>query len=1233
MRTRHRLPSRGNKNIQAAWAMLTLSTIAGTASAQTPLACDTEVNGMISTPTEVDSFSFAVAADEIVGITVAKTTPSGLAFSPAWRLVDFNGSAASSCGFLSTARHLDCGPLDAAGSPYRIEISDNGENDTGSYSVYYQRLTDAQSCDQTALTCDVPTTGQIDNPLDTDLFSIAVADNEIISVTVLKGSPTGVDFQPAWRLLKSDGALADDCGNVSSAPQRDCGPLPASGSPYRVELSDQGGNDTGAYRVRFSRSTASAACEQTPIVCDLPLAGQISPVSDSDLFSFSVVEGETVAVQVVKSAPAGLNFAPSWRLIAGDGDRADACSGFTTATLQNCGPLPVAGNPYRIEVTDTNNDDTGAYNVRLQRITAGQACEVSPLTCDVPSAGQINNPLDSDLFSLTVSTTEQISVQVIPGTPSGLNFRPAWRLLDAAGAGAGGCGLLSTAATRACGPLEPGGSPYSIEVFDQSTDDTGAYQLRFQRLTQSAACESAPLVCDVPASGAIDSPLDTDLWSFTAVDGERIALTAVANVGEPAQFSPSWRLLNADGSTASACGSFSTGASRDCGPLLAANSPYQVEVIDQNADAAGNYTLHLQRITAAAACEGDEITCDVVLDSTIDSPLDSDLLRLTVDEGESIRVSVKTGDSAGANFTPQWRMLAGNGQLAPDCSSFTALATDCGPLPAAGNPYQIEIIDRDRNDTGDFLAHVQRLTATSACDETAIACDDVVDGAIDHPLDSDLFTFDVSENEFFTVTVRKSETASETFTPAWRLIDAAGNAASDCGFFSGTLRSDCGPFAAAGSPYRIEVIDQGQDATGDYRVHLQRITSTTACDAETLPCDTTVADTIDSAIESDLWSFPVQEGEVVRIVIGADGTPPENFLPNWRLLANSGDLAPACSFPTGGSVECGPLPAAGSPYTIEVLDQNSDAAGAYVLNLQRLTSAAACDQTPLSCNSDTAGAFESPLDSDLYSFSVSEGTTIRVSMSSGDLGNTDLTPAWRLLAGSGAPAPACGNFSTSNSLACGPLPAAGNPYRIELAEQGWNATGPYNIKWEVQGGPCPASQTMLTQAKSRRTHGGSGTFDLDLPLSGTPAIEPRSDVGDPKVVLLFSEPPVATDGSIGCGDEIVVTNGSCDGIATNGNALIVDVTPNANTCVSVAVNGLVDFAGDDNVSFIRNVGNVNNDGTINVLDLQQIKNRLLQPVSAATFLYDVNVSGGSINILDLQASKNNFFNANASPCP
>lgn len=152
---------------------------------------------------------------------------------------------------------------------------------------------------------------------------------------------------------------------------------------------------------------------------------------------------------------------------------------------------------------------------------------------------------------------------------------------------------------------------------------------------------------------------------------------------------------------------------------------------------------------------------------------------------------------------------------------------------------------------------------------------------------------------------------------------------------------------------------------------------------------------------------------------------------------------------------------------------------------------------------------------------------------------------------------------------------------------------------------CPIS------VASRRTHGGSEAYDITLP--GT---EPRNaDNGSPQVVFTYANAPADP----GCGG-VTIVNGDCLGTSVDGNELIVDVFYEANTCVTISV----DADGCDPEMLLAHQGNVNGDADVNVIDLQDVKNVVFQPVDGNNYMKDVNCDG-SLNVIDLQETKNNVF--------
>ena len=172
---------------------------------------------------------------------------------------------------------------------------------------------------------------------------------------------------------------------------------------------------------------------------------------------------------------------------------------------------------------------------------------------------------------------------------------------------------------------------------------------------------------------------------------------------------------------------------------------------------------------------------------------------------------------------------------------------------------------------------------------------------------------------------------------------------------------------------------------------------------------------------------------------------------------------------------------------------------------------------------------------------------------------------------------------------------------------------------------------LLLAAVSRKTQ-GAGTFDLNLNLNGTPSatVEPRIS-GPTQLVFTFNKAMAAADGTLDA-TEFTLTNATF----VSANIVTSNLTLNLTSVVdqskvTVVMNGLTDLAGNllsgTNAVLVRSLyGDVNQSGTVNGVDLQQVKNNLLTTLTPANFLCDVNCSG-TINAVDLQQIKNNLLHS------
>jgi hypothetical protein len=450
------------------------------------------------------------------------------------------------------------------------------------------------------------------------------------------------------------------------------------------------------------------------------------------------------------------------------------------------------------------------------------------------------------------------------------------------------------------------------------------------------------------------------------------------------------------------------------------------------------------------------LECDVPIDGNIGSASENDFLCFCVGESDMVRITLTERPGSGSNFNPEWRLLDNAGNAPTSCGTFSTLfAQDCGPLPAAGSPYQLHVHDNGQNDTGFYSASVRNLTAASACEDVSLGCE-VLAGTIHHVADGDLLSFNVVDGETLRVTVVETTGSGAGFNPRWRLIDAAGRPArGPCGAFMNAPSVDCGPLSELGNPYRLDIEDDSSNDIGSYHAQILRSAPTAGCETP-IACDTTVEETITPVGDGDRFSFRVAGSEIVRISV-AERSGGAGFVANWRVVDGAGAPAPSCGSATAAeSAECRFLPAAGNPYRIEVEDNAHSDIGDYDLHLQRLTAVRACDDQPLACGVALEASIDPALDTDLLSFVVAEGQNVRIEVVELAGSGVNFTPSWRLLDGAGLPMPpTCDGFSATTTRDCSSLDAARNPYRVEVEDSGRNDIGNYKVTMTYIGG-CPS---------------------------------------------------------------------------------------------------------------------------------------------------------------------------------
>jgi uncharacterized MnhB-related membrane protein len=167
--------------------------------------------------------------------------------------------------------------------------------------------------------------------------------------------------------------------------------------------------------------------------------------------------------------------------------------------------------------------------------------------------------------------------------------------------------------------------------------------------------------------------------------------------------------------------------------------------------------------------------------------------------------------------------------------------------------------------------------------------------------------------------------------------------------------------------------------------------------------------------------------------------------------------------------------------------------------------------------------------------------------------------------------------------------------------------------FEVQ--PAPMAQSAV----SRKTHGAAGTFDINMPLTGTSGIECRSGgaTNDYQMIINFMTTVTVGSASVTSG------TGSVSSFSVSGSQVTVNLTGVTNVQrITVTLMNVNDgtHMGNVTVSMGVLVGDVNGNALVNASDVSLTKSQVGVAVSGSNFREDVNANG-LINSVDVALVK------------
>jgi hypothetical protein len=172
-----------------------------------------------------------------------------------------------------------------------------------------------------------------------------------------------------------------------------------------------------------------------------------------------------------------------------------------------------------------------------------------------------------------------------------------------------------------------------------------------------------------------------------------------------------------------------------------------------------------------------------------------------------------------------------------------------------------------------------------------------------------------------------------------------------------------------------------------------------------------------------------------------------------------------------------------------------------------------------------------------------------------------------------------------------------------------------NVSWKTRIANFTISQaTQLVSAVSRLTHGGAGTFDIDMPITGTTGVEDRQS-STYNIILTFNGPITSATTSVTSG------TGTAGSPVFSGNTVTVPLTGLTDSEVITLTLSNINGTGSSasvNLGFL--VGDSTADRVVNGNDVSQAKSRSGQTAGAGNFRSDLNLDG-TVNANDASLTK------------
>src|SRR5438094_604516 len=396
---------------------------------------------------------------------------------------------------------------------------------------------------------------------DLDQWSFTATQGDYIALSMGEVAPVSAGFRPR-SLLDALPILLLATSSAGASAVQVATNAPTTGT-YTVIVGTNDGfgrnEDTGSYLLTLAKGPGAFATstgdEGGPLTNGATQAGTIY-LGDLDQWSFTATQGDYIALSMGEVAPVSAGFRPWIRLVSPTGVLL-ATSSAGASAVQVATNAPTTGTYTVIVGTNDGfgrNEDTGSYLLTLAKgpgaFATSSGDEGGALTNGATQAGTIYLG-DLDQWSFTATQGDYLALSLPEVAPVSGGFQPWIRLVSPTGVLLGnsiGASAVQIAATA------PTTGTYTVIVGTNDgfgrNNDAGSYLLTLAKgpgaFETSTGDEGGALTNGATQAGTIYLG-DLDQWSFTATQGDYIALSMGEVAPVTAGFQPWIRLVSPTG--------------------------------------------------------------------------------------------------------------------------------------------------------------------------------------------------------------------------------------------------------------------------------------------------------------------------------------------------------------------------------------------------------------------------------------------------------------------------------------------------------------------------------------------------------------------------------------------------------------------------------------------------------------------------------------------------------------